>query len=474
MLFKVGQICVEENSIVLWNRCLDIIGDNVSNSVFNTWFQPIVPLKLEDTEFTIQVPSQFFYEYLEEKYADLIHATLNRVIGKNIVLNYRVIVDNSSKTHTTIQSDKVGMHSVDKKNPVGMNKTPGTIEQPIESWNANLNIRYSFDNFFEGGSNKLTRTVAEAVAENPGKTAFNPLFIHGESGVGKTHVCHAIGNKIREKYPEKKVLYISSHLFQVQFTDASRNNVSNDFINFYQGVDVLIIDDIQELAGKEKTQNTYFHIFNHLHQLGKQIVLTSDKAPVNLQGLEDRLVTRLKWGMTAELSKPDLELRKKILSNKIKHDGLNISSDIVDYIAENVTEHVRDLEGIITSLVAYSLVYNRDVDIALAQRVVSQTVKLEKKQITIEKIQDVVSTYFNIDLKLIHSKSRKREIVQARHVAMFLSKKYTDSSYSHIGNMVGKRDHATVLHACKTVQDSLDIDKSFQLAMKDIEELLKK
>lgn len=470
----MGQICVEENSIVLWNRCLDIIGDNVSNSVFNTWFQPIVPLKLEDTEFTIQVPSQFFYEYLEEKYADLIHATLNRVIGKNIVLNYRVIVDNSSKTHTTIQSDKVGMHSVDKKNPVGMNKTPGTIEQPIESWNANLNIRYSFDNFFEGGSNKLTRTVAEAVAENPGKTAFNPLFIHGESGVGKTHVCHAIGNKIREKYPEKKVLYISSHLFQVQFTDASRNNVSNDFINFYQGVDVLIIDDIQELAGKEKTQNTYFHIFNHLHQLGKQIVLTSDKAPVNLQGLEDRLVTRLKWGMTAELSKPDLELRKKILSNKIKHDGLNISSDIVDYIAENVTEHVRDLEGIITSLVAYSLVYNRDVDIALAQRVVSQTVKLEKKQITIEKIQDVVSTYFNIDLKLIHSKSRKREIVQARHVAMFLSKKYTDSSYSHIGNMVGKRDHATVLHACKTVQDSLDIDKSFQLAMKDIEELLKK
>ena len=465
---------MERNCQVLWNKCLDIIRDNVSEGVYNTWFLPVVPLKLENFEFTIQVPSQFFYEYLEEKYVDLIYATLNRVVGKGTILNYRVIVDNTTKSHTTLQSEKLGALLAEKKASKGLNKAPGTIEQPEQPWNANLNSKYGFHNFFEGGSNKLTRTVAEAVAENPGKTSFNPLFIHGGSGVGKTHLCHAIGNQIREKYPEKKVLYISSHLFQVQFTDASRNNVSNDFINFYQGVDVLIIDDIQEFAGKEKTQNTYFHIFNHLHQLGKQIILTSDRVPKDLQGLEDRLITRLKWGLTAELSKPDLELRKKILANKIKQDGLNISSEIVDFIAENVTEHVRDLEGIITSLVAYSLVYNRDVDLALAKRVVSQTVKLEKKQITLEKIQDVVSNYFNIDMKLIHSKSRKREIVQARHVTMFLSKKHTDFSYSHIGSMVGKRDHATVLHACKTIQDSLDIDKSFRLAMKDIEELLEK
>ncbi|GHU90010.1 chromosomal replication initiator protein DnaA [Bacteroidia bacterium] len=454
--------------------CLEIIKDNVSGNAYNTWFQPIIPLKYDGKDFTIQVPSQFFYEYLEEKYADLIHASLTRVIGKKTVLNYRVIVDtsNNGNGHTTLLSE----HTTTKPTVIqkNLNKSPGSLIGPSNTeWNANLNSRHSFDNFFEGASNMLARTVGLAVAENPGKT-FNPLFIHGGSGVGKTHLCHAIGSKIRDLYSEKKVLYISSHLFQVQFTDATRNNTSNDFINFYQGVDVLIIDDIQEFAGKEKTQNAYFHIFNHLHLLGKQIILTSDKAPVELQGLEERLISRLKWGMTAELTKPDIELRKKILTNKIKQDGLNISEEIIDFIAENVTEHVRDLEGIITSLVAYSLVYNREVDIELAKRVICQTVKLEKKQITLEKIQNVVSEYYKIDLDTIHSKSRKREIVQARQVTMFLSKKYTDHSYSHIGNMVGKRDHATVLHACRTVQDSLDIDKLFRLQMKDIEDLLQK
>ena len=466
---------MESKHVTLWADCLNIVKDNVSENAFNTWFQPIVPLKYDGKDFTIQVPSQFFYEYLEEKYADLIHASLTRVIGKKAVLNYRVIVDttNNGSGHTTLQSE----HSNTSK-PIAvqknLNKAPSSIVGPKNSeWNANLNNRHSFDNFFEGSSNKLARTVGLAVADNPGKT-FNPLFIHGGSGVGKTHLCHAIGSQIQEKFPEKKVLYISSHLFQVQFTDATRNNTSNDFINFYQGVDVLIIDDIQELAGKEKTQNTYFHIFNHLHLLGKQIILTSDKAPVELQGLEERLISRLKWGMTAELTKPDIELRKKILTNKIKHDGLNISDEIISFIAENVTEHVRDLEGIITSLVAYSLVYNREVDIELATRVISQTVKMEKKQITLEKIQNIVSEYYKIDLDTIHSKSRKREIVQARQVTMFLSKKYTDHSYSHIGNLVGKRDHATVLHACRTVQDGLDIDKLFRMQMKDIEDLLHK
>ena len=462
----------------LWNNCLGIIKDNVNEKAFNTWFIPIIPVKFQDDDFTIQVPSQFFYEYLEEQYADLIHATLSRVTGKNLVLNYRVIVDNSNKRKgtTTLQSERPAVPYETKKTPANLNKSPnGMIQVPSSEWNPNLNSRLCFHNFFEGPSNILSRRVGEEIARNPGKTSFNPLYIHGGSGVGKTHLCHAIGNKIAELHPEKKVIYISSHLFQVQFTDASRNNTSNDFINFYQGVDVLIVDDIQELAGKEKTQNAYFHIFNHLHLLGKQIILTSDKAPVELQGLEERLITRLKWGMTAELHKPDLELRKKILYNKIKLDGLNISDDIIDYIAENVTEHVRDLEGIIASLVAHSFVYNRKVvDLELAKRVVSKTVKIGEKQITVEKIQNVVSTYFNIDLKEIQSKSRKREIVQARQVAMFLSKKYTDYSYSHIGNLVGKRDHATVLHACRAIQDNLDVDKSFRSAMKDIEDLLKK
>jgi len=465
---------VKQNYQILWNSCLEVIRDIVTDNVFGTWFSPIVPIKLEDNDFTIQVPSQFFYEYLEEKYADLIHATLTRITGKKIILNYKVIVDKSSDGHTTLQSEKANSYT-EKKYPKITNKAPDALLNPvIQEWDPNLNSRYNFDNFFEGVSNKLARSVGEAVTKNPGKTTFNPLFIYGGSGVGKTHLCHAIGGQIRELYPEKKVLYISSHLFQVQFTDATRNNTSNDFINFYQGVDVLILDDIQEFVGKTGTQHTYFHIFNHLHQLGKQLILTCDKPPVELQGLEERLITRLKWGMTAELGKPDMELRKKILINKIKHDGLDISEDIVDFIAENVTDHVRDLEGIITSLVAYSLVYNREVDIELAKRVVSQTIKLEKKQITLEKIQNIVSDYFNIDLKSIHSKSRKREIVQARQVTMFLSKKYTDYSYSHIGNVVGKRDHATVLHACKTIQDAIDINKSFRLAMKDIEELLQR
>jgi ATPase involved in DNA replication initiation len=262
-------------------------------------------------------------------------------------------------------------------------------------------------------------------------------------------------------------------LFQVQFTDAARKNVTNDFVNFYQGLDVLIVDDIHELAGKTATQNTYFHIFNHLHLLGKQIIISGDKAPKDIQGIEDRLITRFNWGMTAELQKPDIALRKQILTNKVKSDGLNISDNIIDYIAVNVCDHVRDLEGIITSLMAHSLVYNKEVDLELAERVVHKIIKLEKRQITVDKIQEVVSSYFDVGLEDIHSKSRKREIVQARQVTMFLSKKYTDHSYSHIGNLVGKRDHATVLHACKTIKNTMEVDKTFRSTMKTIEELLK-
>ena len=449
---------------------MDIIKDNVSDKAFQTWFVPIIPIKYRENDFTVQVPSHFFYEYLEEHYADLIYASLSRITGKNLMLYYRIIVDQSNKKGggTIVQSERPSPIEVKKPQP----KFPiGLI--PAAEWNPNLNPRLTFHNFFEGESNLLARRVGESICETPGKT-FNPLFIHGFSGVGKTHLCHAIGNRMMERLPGKKVMYISSHLFQVQFTDASRNNVSNDFINFYQGVDILIVDDIQELAGKEKTQNAYFHIFNHLHLLGKQIILTSDKAPNDLQGIEDRLISRFKWGATTELLKPDLELRKKILRNKIKQDGLKISEDIIDYIAENVTDHIRDLEGIITSLMAHSLICNREVDLELTKRVVNQAVKIEKKQITVEKIQDVVSNYFKIDLKDIHSKSRKREIVQARQVTMFLSKKYTDYSFSHIGNLVGKRDHATVLHACRAIQDSLDIDKAFRITMSDIETLLKR
>ena len=451
----------------LWNKCLEIIKDNVNDKAYSTWFRPIVPIKYEGNDFTIQVPSHFFYEYIEEQYAHLIHSALTRLTGKNMVIYYRVFVDNSN--HTTIQSDR----RVNIEKPTGaINKSPDPLT-PSQEWYSHLNDRLGFHNFFEGPSNILARGVGESVAKQPGKT-FNPLYVYGSTGVGKTHLCHAIGNKIRELYPEKKVIYISSHLFQVQFTDASRSNTFNDFVNFYQGVDVLIIDDIQEFVGKEKTQNAYFHIFNHLHLLGKQLVLTSDKAPNEMQGLEERMITRMKWGMTAELYKPDLELRKQILRYKIKQDGLNLSEEIINYIAENVTDHVRDLEGIVTSLVAHALVFNKEIDWELTRQVVSKFVSVDNKIITPEKIQNTVSNYFHIDLKDLHSKSRKQEIAKARQIAMFLCKKYTNYSFAHIGSIVGKRDHATVLHACRTVQDLIDIDKSFRSVMNDIEVLLKK
>ncbi|GHV55896.1 chromosomal replication initiator protein DnaA [Bacteroidia bacterium] len=450
---------------------MEIIRDNVTDNAFGTWFTPIVPLKYADDDFTIQVPSQFFYEYLEEKYADLIYQALMRVTGKSIVLNYRIIVDTSSRNngHTTLQSEHSSVANDNQRIAKNLNQAPDELYPPSDlDWNPNLNSRLTFNNFYEGTCNKLARSIAAKIAGEPGKD-FNPCFIYGQSGVGKTHLCHAIGNKIMELNPQKRVLYISAHLFEVQFTDARKKNTHNEFVHFYQSVDVLILDDIHELAGKEKTQQAYFHIFNHLKLIGKQLILTADKVPIDIQGLEERLISRLKWGLTLELHKPDLELRRKILQQKVKQDGLNISEEIINFIAENVTDHVRDLEGIITSLVAHSLVYNREVDMDLAKRIVGKTVKMKKQQITLEKIQNIVSTYFKIDIDQIHSKSRKREIVQARQVTMFLSKKYTDHSYSHIGNMVGKRDHATVLHACKTIQDSLDIDKGFRLTMKDIE-----
>ena len=288
------------------------------------------------------------------------------------------------------------------------------------------------------------------------------MFIFGPSGVGKTHLCHAIGTRIRELHPEKKVLYVSSHLFRVQFTDAIRKNTTNDFLNFYQNIDVLLLDDIQELIGMDKTQNTFFHIFNHLHQLGKQLILTSDKPPVDLQGMEERLITRLKWGLTAELSRPDLDLRKKILKNKINHDGIMIPDEVFNFIANNVTENVRDLEGILVSLMANAVINNREIDLPLTKRVVSQAVRLEKKQISVQMIQEIVCKYFNLEQSVIQTNSRKREIVQARQITMYLAKKYTDSSFSHIGKIVGKKDHATVLHACKTIKDQIETSKSFR------------
>ncbi len=458
----------------LWSNCLKVFQDNVTEAAFKTWFLPIVPLSYENRVFTIQVPSQFFYEYLEDKFIDLLKATLYREIGSDTILQYRILMENTTNTLVDYRGD--AKSSTDKivlgKNT---NKVPNPFQKVVaDDFDSQLNNKYTFDNFFEGESNKLARTAGETITRNPGKTAFNPLFVHGTSGVGKTHLCHAIGNSIKEQYPEKRVLYVSAHLFKVQYADAGRYNTTNDFINFYQGIDVLIIDDIHELAGIEKTQNTLFHIFNHLHQNNKQLILTCDKSPSELHGVEERLLTRFRWGLTTKVDNPDKLLRLKILQNKILHDGLSIPEDVVDYIAENVTDNARDLEGIIVSIMAHSLVYNKEIDLPLARRVIGQAIKkIEAKKITINTIESAVCDFYNIKSELIHTASRKRQIVQARQVAMYLSKSYTEMSLVQIGSLIGKKNHATVLHACRTVREQMEVDKTFREEVAEIEKKLK-
>jgi chromosomal replication initiator protein len=460
----------EIDHVGLWNRCLDIIRDNVPETTFKTWFEPIVPLKYAEGALTIGVPSPFFYEFLEDKFVDLLRAVLYKVIGENAQLMYSVLTD---KTNNISVSMEGSAHSTAVPNaPIhNGNKAPNPLQAAVpQELDPHLNPNYNFDNFIKGNSNEFSRTVAENVAQNPART-FNPLFLYGPSGVGKTHLINAIGTRIKELYPEKRVLYVSAHLFQVQYTDSVRTNHFNDFISFYQTIDVLIIDDIQEFAGATKTQNTFFHIFNHLHQNGKQLILTSDRAPVMLQGMEDRLLTRFKWGLVAELERPDMELRKNIMRNKVRRDGLNIPESVISYIAENVNESVRELEGIITSLLAQSIIFKRDVDLQMAQTVIGQTVHAVEtnKNVSIDDIISKVCAHYEIEESAIHTKTRKREVVQVRQLAMYLAKKYTDASSSKIGQYIGKKDHATVLHACKMIKDQVEVDKAFKAEVEEIE-----
>ena len=465
---------IEKEHIVLWSRCLSVIRDNVPETIFKTWFEPIVPLIYQNKALTIGVPTQFFYEILEEKYADLLRVALNKEIGEGTQLVYRVLIDKTNDQTIDLvgtNRSRVLPPSTDIKDA---NKAPNPMKAPTpQDLDPQLNPNYNFENLIKGSSNEFSRTVGETVAKNPART-FNPLFLYGPSGVGKTHLTNAIGTRIKELYPEKRVLYVSAHLFQVQYTDSIRTNHFNDFISFYQTIDVLIIDDIQEFAGVTKTQNTFFHIFNHLHQNGKQLILTSDRAPIMLQGMEDRLLTRFKWGLVAELEKPDTELRRNILRNKIRKDGLNIPESVVNYIAENVNESVRELEGIINSLLAQSILFKREIDMDLAERIIRKAVRIENKPITIDNIISKVCAHYDLDESVIHTKSRKREIVQIRQIAMYLAKKHTEISASKIGMLIGNRDHATVLHACKTVKDLIEINKSFKSDIEEIEAALKR
>ena len=465
---------IENNLKEMWNNCLQVIKDNVPEKSFNTWFAPIEPIKYENNTLFIGVPTHFFYEMLDGPFLNIMRLALEKGIGKDTQLQYKVMV--VKEDESTIQVKGSGRSTDIPVRPIeNGNKAPNPMQATApQDLDSHLIPNYTFNNFIKGTSNELSRTVGETVAKDPAKT-FNPLFLHGPSGVGKTHLTNAIGTRIKELYPEKRVLYISAHLFQVQYTDSVRTNQFNNFIKFYQGIDVLIIDDIQELAGATKTQQTFFHIFNHLHQNGKQLILTSDRAPVMLQGMEDRMLTRFKWGLVVELEKPDLELRKNILLNKMAYDGLKIPENVVNYIAENVSDSVRELEGIVTSLLAHSIILKREIDMDLAERIVRKSVACsESKPVTIETIISKVCEHYNIEESAIHTKTRKREIVQVRQIAMFLAKKHTDHSASKIGQFIGKRDHATVLHACKTVKDLIEVDKNFKNEIEEIEATIKR
>lgn len=464
----------------IWGSCLDFIRDNVTLTGFQTWFEPIKAVKLKSKVLTIQVPSQFFYEWLEEHYLDLLKSSIKRELGTEGKLEYSVVMDNHYNNNQ--KSYAIKIPTTEKKfvknqavsMPVNINENP--IRNPFiipglkkVTVDSQLNHNYSFSNFVEGDCNRLARSAGYAVANKPGGTAFNPLLIYGGVGLGKTHLANAIGIEIKKNHPTKTVLYVSSEKFTHQFIDSVRNNTQNDFIHFYQMIDVLIIDDVQFFAGKERTQDIFFHIFNHLHQNGSQLVLTSDKPPVELQGMEQRLLSRFKWGLSADLQSPDLETRIAVLNKKMYQDGIELPKEVVEYLAYSITSNIRELEGALISLIAQSSLNKKAITLELAKQMIDKFVKNTAREVSIDYIQKVVCDYFNLSLELMKSKTRKREVVQARQIAMYFSKSMTKSSLATIGAHCGGKDHATVLHACRTVNNLIETDKRFRVYISDIE-----
>lgn len=462
----------------VWENCLDFIKDNIQPQAYKTWFEPILAVKLDNKALSIQVPSKFFYEWLEEHYVKILKVALTKELGANAKLVYIIKMENTygnkqpftekipSSNRSSVSSQQADI-PLKNKNPELKNPfiIPGIRNVKIES---QLNPIYTFENFLEGDSNRLARNASIAVANKPGGTSFNPLLIFGGVGLGKTHLAHAIGVEIKDKYPEKTVLYISAEKFTQQYIESVKKNNRNDFIHFYQIIDILIIDDVQFLSGKSGTQDVFFHIFNHLHQNGKQVILTSDKAPVDMQDIEQRLLSRFKWGLSAELQKPDFETRVSIVKNKLYRDGVEIPEDIIEYLAKHISTNIRELEGAIISLIAQSSFNKKEITLSLAKDIVEKFVKNTKREVSIDYIQKVVSDYFQMDIGTLQSKTRKRHIVQARQLAMFFAKKYTKASLASIGSQIGHRDHATVLHACKTVDNLSFTDKQFRKYVEDL------
>lgn len=447
---------IEQPAIETWTRCLEIIRGRVNSQSFKAWFEPIQPVRIDSRKFYLEVPSQFFSEWLDEHYIPLIREVFAQVTGNEIEVVY--LIRTEDRDDSPPADDPVpatGEKPVPRIEAPPAGPGPAHPRRPITPA---LNRRYTFENYIKGESNQFACAAALAVANNPGGTSFNPLVIYGGVGLGKTHLVHAIGNQLLKADPQKRVLYTSSEKFTVDFVDAIQRDTVNDFSDYYRSVDLLIVDDIQFFTGKEKTQDIFFHTFNTLHQMGKQIVLSSDKPPKELKGLNERLVSRFQWGLTADVQPPDLETRIAILLKKSSDDGVSLPREVVEFIAANITSNIRELEGCLISLLARASLENKRIDLDLTRNVVRSIVGEVKTHITIDEIQRTVCDHLSVPPDLIRAKTRKQEIVTARQIAMYLSKELTNSSLKTIGLHFGGRDHSTVIHAYQTIEDTMRED----------------
>ncbi len=442
----------------VWQNCLSTIKENVPDSSFNTWFKPIKPIKYDSNTLTIQVPNRFFYDYIEAHFINILKKTIYQVLGPKGQLSYKIVVDNTQATKA-----KESFSSKDIKNPFVI---PGLKKVKFDS---NLIEKYTFENYVEGDCNKLGRSAGISVSQKPGKTAFNPLVIFGEVGLGKTHLAHAIGNAIIKENGDQNVVYLTTETFTSQIVTAIRKGSIEELINFYHMIDTLIIDDIQFLSGREKTQDIFFNIFNQLQQSNKQIILTSDRAPKDLVGVNDRLISRFKWGLTADLKSPDFETRLAIMQEKIGPDAERIPSNVMDYICFNIKKNIRELEGVIISLLAQANLNNRNIDIDLAKEVIQKFVTQDNKGISVENIAKLVAEHFQVPVETLSSKTRKRDIVIARQLSMYLAKNYTEDSLKSIGANFGGKDHSTVIYSINTVRDLIDTDTIFKDLVSELE-----
>ena len=462
---------MDKNHQQLWDECRQFIKDNISPKQYDVWFRDITSISFENKDLKLMVPSSFFVEQLEERFLDVLRAAIRKVYGDGVRLYYnynQVQGEPSTTVNVRSASPSAVIGQGVKAQPANPFK-----QQPAADFDSQLNPRYTFQNYCAGRSNEIARSIGQSIADNPSLKTFNPLFVFGPTGVGKTHLIQAVGIGVKEKTPSARVLYVTARLFESQFTAAQRKGDINNFFHFYQSIDTLIIDDIQDINNKPATQNTFFHIFNHLHQNNKQIILSSDCAPAEMEGFEGRLLSRFKWGISTKLDKPDAELRRQVLIQKAEQDGLSLPADVIDFIAENVTDSIREIEGVAASLIARATVLNCDITVDLARRVIANAVKIRSRQINFDMVAEAVGEYYGLDVDLIFTKSRKREISDARQVVMYLSKKLAKMPTTTIGVRLG-RTHATVIYACRNIEERMPLERKLYDDIHAIEKALSK